>query len=70
MREQLKDAGRLQHMLEMAELLNSEKDKNSISLIKQDRVLFYGLSKMVEIIGEAAYMITKDFKQAHPQLPW
>lgn len=43
MREQLKDAGRLQHMLEMAELLNSEKDKNSISLIKQDRVLFYGL---------------------------
>ncbi len=25
---------------------------------------------MVEIIGEAAYMITKEFKYLHPQLPW
>lgn len=33
-------------------------------------MLFYGLSKMVEIIGEAAYMITKDYKQEHLELPW
>lgn len=25
---------------------------------------------MVEIIGEAAYMISKEFKETHPQLPW
>ena len=25
---------------------------------------------MVEIIGEASYMITKDFKQNHQELPW
>lgn len=25
---------------------------------------------MIEIIGEAAYMITKDFKSTHPELPW
>ncbi|MDE6311259.1 MAG: DUF86 domain-containing protein [Muribaculaceae bacterium] len=25
---------------------------------------------MVEIIGEAAYMITKEFKSIHPHLPW
>lgn len=31
---------------------------------------FFGLSKMVEIIGEAAYMITKEFKVEHPDIPW
>jgi len=70
MREPLKDPGRLRHMLEMAQLLSSEREKHSLESIKQDKVLFYGLTKMVEIIGEAAYKITKDFKQANPQLAW
>lgn len=70
MRDSEKDLGRLQHMHEMATLLNIEKDKHSIDEIIQDKILFYGLSKMVEILGEAAYMITKDFKTEHPQLPW
>lgn len=25
---------------------------------------------MVEIIGEAAYMISKEFKETHKELPW
>ena len=70
MREPLKDFGRIKHMLDMAVLLDSENTRHSLDEVKNDKVLFYGLSKMVEIIGEAAYMITKDFKTAHPQLPW
>ena len=70
MRDALKDIGRIQHMHEMAVLLETEKDKLSIEAIIKDRVLFYGLSKMIEIIGEAAYMITKDYKQEHLELPW
>ena len=70
MRDALKDIGRIQHMHEMAVLLEKEKDKLSIEAIIKDRVLFYGLSKMIEIIGEAAYMITKDYKQEHLELPW
>ena len=31
---------------------------------------FFGLSKIVEIIGEAAYKITKEFKEDHTDLPW
>lgn len=54
----------------MALLLSSEKANHSLEKIKQDRVLFYGLSKMVEIIGEAAYMITKEYKENHTQIPW
>lgn len=30
----------------------------------------FGLSKIVEIIGEAAYKITKEFKENHTELPW
>ena len=70
MRETLKDRGRLEHMLEMAQLLEIERTKHNIDAIRSDKVLFYGLSKMVEIIGEASYMITKDFKQNHQELPW
>ena len=70
MRDALKDIGRIQHMHEMAVLLETEKDKLSIEAIIKDRVLFYGLSKMIEIIGEAAYMVTKDYKQEHLELPW
>lgn len=70
MRERLKDPGRLLHMLEMAQLLASERERQSLEAIKRDKVLFYGLTKMVEIIGEAAYKITKEFKQDNPQLAW
>ena len=70
MRDPLKDKGRLQHMLDMAVLLDTEKAKHSLDIIKHDRVAFFGLSKMVEIIGEAAYKITKDFKASHSEIPW
>lgn len=68
--ETIKDPGRLRHMLEMSQLLETEKLRHSLDAVKEDKILFYGLSKMVEIIGEAAYMISKEFKETHPQLPW
>ena len=70
MRDKLRDPGRIRHMLEMAVLLEKEKDNHSLESVERDSVLFYGLSKMVEIIGEAAYMITGDFKEAHQELNW
>ena len=57
-------------MLEMAVLLSDKRNKITLDAVSSDRVLFYGPPKMVEIIGEAAYMITKEFKSSHPQLPW
>ena len=70
MRDPLKDKGRLQHMLDMALLLDSEKNNHSLDMLKRDRIAFFGLSKMVEIIGEAAYKITKEFKTSHSEIPW
>lgn len=38
--------------------------------IQKDSVLYYAVVKNVEIIGEAAYMLTQEFKDAHPGTPW
>lgn len=70
MRDNLRDPCRLRHMLEMAVLLQKEKENHSLESIKNDPILFYGLTKMTEIIGEAAYKITKEFKDSHQELPW
>lgn len=70
MRDTLKDPGRLRHMLDMAVLLCEQKSRYTIDDIRRDRVLFFGMSKIVEIIGEAAYKITKEFKAQHSEMPW
>ena len=36
----------------------------------KNKVLYYALVKNLEIIGEAAYMLTPAFKQAHPEIAW
>ena len=57
-------------MLEMARMLEEKKSGYTLDDIKSDTILFYGLSKMVEIIGEAAYMISNEYKSIHTELPW
>jgi uncharacterized protein with HEPN domain len=38
--------------------------------LQADAMLRYAVVKCLEIIGEAAYMLTLEFKDAHPQTPW
>lgn len=33
-------------------------------------MMYYAIVKNIEIIGEASYMLTAEFKEAHPQTPW
>lgn len=70
MREQIKDKGRIQHMLEMAYRINEAKISHTFEDVANDSILFYGLTKMTEIIGEAAYKLTHEFRETHPELPW
>ena len=35
-----------------------------------DKRTYYSVIKNVEVVGEAAYMLTKAFKKAHPATPW
>ncbi len=38
--------------------------------MQDDPIIFFGFVKHVEIIGEAVYMLTKEFKEAHPEVEW
>lgn len=49
MREPVKDRGRIENMLEMAQNLSAAKTQHSFSDIKDDRILFYGILKNLRI---------------------
>lgn len=70
MREAIKDRGRIEHMLYMARNLQEAKEHHTYDELLSDKILFYGMSKMTEIIGEAAYKLTHEFTASHPELPW
>ena len=70
MREAIKDRGRLEHMLSAIE--NVEEFTKDISLddFVKSKVLFFAVVKNIEIVGEATYMLTKEYKQSHQSVPW
>ena len=51
-------------------LLLQQRDNDSLEIVKSSPIKFYGYVKLVEIIGEATYKLSKDFKEAHPMVPW
>ena len=70
MREKVKDRGRLEHILTAINQLLTYKDKYELDDIKNNPVVFYGFVKLVEIIGEAVYMLTKEYREAHGEVNW
>lgn len=37
---------------------------------KSDKRTYYSVMKNIEIVGEAAYMLSEEFKSAHPEIEW
>lgn len=70
MREKVKDSGRLEHMLTAINQISAFKDRYTIADINDNPVVFYGFVKLVEIIGEAVYMLTKEFRDEHTDVNW
>jgi uncharacterized protein with HEPN domain len=61
---------RLRHMLEASkEVISFMAGQNRQSLEK-NRMLALSLIRLIEIIGEAATKITKQFQKDHPEIPW
>lgn len=64
------DLVRAQHMLDAGrEVIEFTKDKTRDDLVS-DRMLYYSIVRLFEIIGEAANNITQDFQTKHPSIPW
>lgn len=64
------DLIRLRHMLDAAkEALSFAKNKNRKNLY-DDRMLALSIVKSIEIIGEAASTVSKEFREKHKEIPW
>lgn len=70
MRERIKDKGRLEHILKAIDVLLSNKDRYTFDEMVNDPIIFFGFVKHVEIIGEAVYMLTKEFREQHQEVDW
>lgn len=70
MREEIKDPFRLKHMLESSENVIKFMDGKTLEDLKTDKLLFYGVVKNIEIIGEASYKITDSLKEKIKEIPW
>ena len=70
MRELVRDRERLRHIFNSIDIIIDNKDRFSFEEIENDPIIFYGFVKQIEIIGEAVYMLTKEFRTSHPDVEW
>lgn len=70
MRERVKDRMRLEHIAEAIQRLQVHAGDLSEEELEQDVLRYYGIVKNIEIIGEAARMLTEQFKLEHPEVDW
>jgi uncharacterized protein with HEPN domain len=64
------DQIRVRHMLEAAREAMAFAQGKKREDLDQDRLLVLGLIKAVEIVGEAASKISREYQADHPKVPW
>ena len=70
MRERIKDVTRLYHIRKSIDNVLEFMDGKTYDSLVKDKLLFYGVVKNIEIIGEASNMLTKEFREGHAEMPW
>ncbi len=70
MRERIKDKNRLEHILNAIDTIQSRTAGFTFDDLTADKVFFAGIVYFTMIIGEAAYMLTSEFREQHSDLPW
>lgn len=70
MRESLRDRERLEHMLSAIGRILRYTNGKTFEDLTADDMMYYAVVKNIEIIGEAANMLTVEFTEQHPQTPW
>lgn len=66
----MRDKGRLCDIIEHADKALEIMNGRSFEDFSKDIAVYYAVMKCVEIVGEATYMLTHDFKRLHPEIPW
>lgn len=70
MRDPERDFGRLQDMIAAANHIISFTEGHTLEELLADKLRYFAVVKNVEIIGEAAYMLSLKFKACHNSIPW
>jgi uncharacterized protein with HEPN domain len=70
MRENPKNKVRLHHILEAIDNIFEFINNVSFEDYRSNKILRFAVIKNLEIVGEAAYLLTKDFKEIHPEIEW
>lgn len=64
------DLIRLRHLREAAEKAVRFSEGQTRKSLEDDELLRLGLTKLVEIVGEAAKQVSESTRAAHPAVPW
>lgn len=70
MREKIKDINRLYHIIEAIDNLIEFTRGIHFEEFQGNKILRFAVIKNLEIIGEAAYLLTNEFKQNHTDVDW
>ena len=70
MREHRRDRGRLEDILKYAHNVELIMEGISFDEFIKDIRTYYSVMKNVEVIGEAASMLTRHFRETYSELPW
>jgi uncharacterized protein with HEPN domain len=70
MREEIRDKGRLEHILEAIDNAIEFTKDVSLEEYQKNTILRFAVVKCVEIVGEASYKLTNEFRAMHPEIEW
>ena len=70
MREKLRDKGRIEDIIKYSENIRKMIEGVSFEKFQDDILIYFAVMKNVEIVGEAAFMLSAEFKETHPKTPW
>jgi uncharacterized protein with HEPN domain len=68
MREKPRNKERLNHIIEAIDNIFEFVEGKSVETYQKDKILRFAIIKNLEIIGEAAYLLTKEYKTDHPEI--
>ena len=70
MREAIRDIDRLRHIEESIKHVMDFLEGKTYEEMKSDVMCYHAVVYNIMIIGEAANLLTKDFREKHPEVPW
>ena len=70
MREQSRDIERLRHIVDSIAHIEDFLHGKNLEQMKGDVMCYHAVVYNIMIIGEAANMLTKEFRESHADIPW